>query len=826
LQENFNNLMENVNCFLPAGAELIYLTYPKKEPALILADFHRDNELELVVAYKLQQTPYISIFKQLGNQWKIVSTVQGKGYNLLYFKALNISSEKYKDLVIGWQLEAKWALLTIYQWTGKELKELSPPNIYYSKMDIEDMPSDKGCDGNLEIALWSKLSGNGYKTEIYRWHKDKLVPAPDVYPYYFKKVSRYYQSMVKESPYVDFYWYQLSEAQFKAGLFHQALQSVDTALSLHLIYTSKEKLMALKKQILLKIDSKAINLYKAPVRTSSGKKYGYIDNTGRFAIKPQFAEAMDFQTNGLAVVQLNNLYGLINTSGNFIVEPKYSYISDFSEGLAVAINNGSFLVLNEEGKILTSKAYNYISLYKDGRALFSQADENNRFLYGYLDKEGKEVIPAKYISGSDFVDGKALVQISQEEFALIDRDGNLLYSYNYPFVGHLGQGFLSFKESPSGKFGYIRESGEIAIPAQYSSLQAFKNGRAVVNLSESFPESKYGLIDTKGQFIIEAIYNDIIILNENRIAVGKAIDDQKPYYGSIYALTDKDGNFLTDFKYYNISDFKDGIASVYDDKYTFFINSQGKEMKDLPIVEGSGSLSIIDSLIQADIDQRLSYFSRSGKLLWEENKVIPLGKDHKVVVKKYKPNKDYLVYYPRIEGFVDKDIERTVNNKLKELSAVKPIKSSIQLDYSYTGDFNIQFYKNNLLVLELYGYNYPFGAAHGMPSENYVHINLVSGEFYKLENLFKAGNHYVKILSTIIEEEIKNNPDYSYVFPDAYTGIKEDQPFYLDEDNLYIYFQPYEIGPYAAGFPTFKIPFLDIMDIIHTEGSFWKAFKE
>lgn len=404
--------------------------------------------------------------------------------------------------------------------------------------------------------------------------------------------------------------------------------------------------------------------------------------------------------------------------------------------------------------------------------------------------------------------------------------GKVLNSYNYPLVGDLGEGFLSFKDSQSGKFGYIRESGKIAIPPQFSSTQAFKAGRAVVSISEDLPYNRVGLINTQGRFVINPIFNDIIILNENRVAIGKAIDKERPYYGSIYALADKDGDLLTDFKFYNISSFKDGLASVYDDKSTFFINKQGLEMTDLPIVQGSGTLSIVDSLIMATVDNQISYYSPAGKLLWEENRIIPLSKQYKVVVKKYKPNKDYLIYYPRVEGMANKAAERVVNSMLKDLSGVKPINPSIQLDYSYTGNFNISLFKNRLLVLELSGYNYPFGAAHGMPSEIYVHINLSSGEFYKLKDLFKTDSDYVKVLSDIIDNKIKNNPDYSYVFPDSYTGIKEDQPFYLDENNLYIYFQPYEIGPYAAGFPTFKIPFADIMDIIDVEGSFWKSFKE
>lgn len=112
-----------------------------------------------------------------------------------------------------------------------------------------------------------------------------------------------------------------------------------------------------------------------------------------------------------------------------------------------------------------------------------------------------------------------------------------------------------------------------------------------------------------------------------------------------------------------------------------------------------------------------------------------------------------------------------------------------------------------------------------MPSKIYPHIDLVSGKFYELKALFKLNSNYVKVLSDNIGEQIKNNPEYSYVFPDAYKGIQEDRPFYVGKDALYIYFYPYEIAPYAAGFPTFKIPYKDIMNIINANGEFWRAFN-
>lgn len=72
--------------------------------------------------------------------------------------------------------------------------------------------------------------------------------------------------------------------------------------------------------------------------------------------------------------------------------------------------------------------------------------------------------------------------------------------------------------------------------------------------------------------------------------------------------------------------------------------------------------------------------------------------------------------------------------------------------------------------MELWGYNYPLGAVHGVPTRTYAHIDLDSGKLYELKELFKKDSNYVKVLSDIIENQIKSNPEYSYVWSDSYKG--------------------------------------------------------
>jgi hypothetical protein len=245
-------------------------------------------------------------------------------------------------------------------------------------------------------------------------------------------------------------------------------------------------------------------------------------------------------------------------------------------------------------------------------------------------------------------------------------------------------------------------------------------------------------------------------------------------------------------------------------------------MEHLPIVSGSGSLRFEKTLIKGEIDNRLLYFNRTGELVWKQAVMIPLDKQYSVAEYKYKPNKDYLIYFPQIDGMENPE---NVNRTLKELAGVKPVPAHTQLESNYSGDFEIPFYKKNLLVIEITGYDYPFCAAHGMPVRKYAHINLKTGSIYQLKDLFKPGSPYVKVLSDNIADQIKSNNQYSsYLFPDQYHGIEVDQPFFISETGLNIYFNPYEIAAFAAGFPTFTIPFEDLEDIINRNSEFWKSF--
>ena len=75
----------------------------------------------------------------------------------------------------------------------------------------------------------------------------------------------------------------------------------------------------------------------APVATEDGS--GYINGAGCFAIPPLFGEAYSFE-GGLAIVSDNNgsrgKYGMIDKSGKFVIKPAFDNLALPSSGLSLA----------------------------------------------------------------------------------------------------------------------------------------------------------------------------------------------------------------------------------------------------------------------------------------------------------------------------------------------------------------------------------------------------------------------------------------------------------------------------------------------------------
>lgn len=244
-------------------------------------------------------------------------------------------------------------------------------------------------------------------------------------------------------------------------------------------------------------------------------KWGYIDDKGQWAIKPQYQMALDFH-DGLAMVkdtyQGGEVWDFINEKGQKVIQSEYFGFGTFlklydykvtiqphdffAEGLIpVSIQildptyEGSNIsgFLNKEGQLAIYGYYDRVYNFSDGMARIEKDGKT-----GYINKNGDYVIPPIFSSGGAFAEELApVMDVNSGKWGYVDKKGKFvippLYSKARRFSGGLAAVWKDFK------WGYITPDGSVAVPLQYRSADSFSDGYAFVTTeSDAFFINRHG----------------------------------------------------------------------------------------------------------------------------------------------------------------------------------------------------------------------------------------------------------------------------------------------------------------------------------------------
>ncbi|HLR34180.1 MAG TPA: WG repeat-containing protein [Tissierellales bacterium] len=579
-----------------------------------------------------------------------------------------------------------------------------------------------------------------------------------------------------------------------------------------------------------------VGLYPAYTKDKNTKKWGYIDEKGEFKVEPNYELVTEFDNNGLAKVYSNQLVGLINEDGRVILPPEYFEISEVKDGIFTAVGQDGYFIFDKSGlKLFETKDYSAIGESSDELLPVVKKDKEGNTKSGYIDKKGNVVIDPKYSNVWGFKNGRALVKVDEDKHLIIDKEGKELAELPYETVAPDEENEMFIFLNKDKHYGFLNEKGEVAIEPKYSKALPFEDGMAVVSPSDvEDKDKKWGVIDKENNYIIEPKYNSVAYLGEGLFAVTK---DKAEVYGEVEltkeAIINKEGKALTDYSYYFVGgvkspEVKNGYISVYDGEKTFLLDTKGKKAKDLPEIDGKGELEYRGKVIKAAIDDRLGYYTTDGELLWEEDNSYKLLGEGVVKEEKNIPNMLTTIYYPKVENLKNEKVEKQINKKLHKafvedvMADFKDVEEGLPL-------VNVNYdprRSNDMLIIQKSSYYHNQGAPLGMPMVRTYHIDLNTGEFYELKDIFKKDSNYTEVLDEIIKKQMEEKGTQGELFfVDDYKGIKEDQEFIMFKDYLQIYFYPYEIADYSSGFPAFNIPYEDIMDIIDTQSDAWWAFN-
>lgn len=220
-------------------------------------------------------------------------------------------------------------------------------------------------------------------------------------------------------------------------------------------------------------------------------------------------------SEGLASVCVNEKWGCINSKGEIVIPFEYENFLEFHDGLARINdydNNNESRFIDKEGKIVL-RTRESIRDFHEGLAII----ERNG-LYGYVNKKMELVLPCQYEEATDFNEGLAAVRLSNSnDWGYIDKEGNQVLPSIYGDCEEDEYGYAI----PSGMFseglahvciqrkwddyrknqGFIDRNGNTIIPMRFDAASDFSEGFARVMIEGDGVEEidwKWGFVDKYG----------------------------------------------------------------------------------------------------------------------------------------------------------------------------------------------------------------------------------------------------------------------------------------------------------------------------------------
>lgn len=385
-------------------------------------------------------------------------------------------------------------------------------------------------------------------------------------------------------------------------------------------------------------------------------KYGFFDDNGNVVIQPKYDDVweesdIDF-TNyfdsdiiaanhigfmpfeyGVTRVKVGKKWGIIDIKDHMIVKPMYDTIVPYCDGTYLVGAKGKVGIMNRSGQLLTPIKYEYIGIMSEGMAKIKLGNH-----MGYIDKNGKEVIPAKFpwpewtdkVYESNFSEGLAMVYTEKNsdghyKIGYIDKSGNMVLKTPYYSGEDFSEGIaeVRFSKDDEEYLGYIDKNGKLLFSLLLTGDfggYTFKHGVMIFDFTEDDVEG-CGLIDKNGKVIIKPTYFDM-----RRCSNGNILAISNTGNPTIYNNL---GKVLFNSNQVTINgDMDTGFDSISEDMIKISIKQLGK------VKQGFLDLNKNCIIVPEVYAKELHYFS-DGMALFvaEDNKIGYINKNGKAVIK-------------------------------------------------------------------------------------------------------------------------------------------------------------------------------------------------
>ncbi|QQR59463.1 MAG: WG repeat-containing protein [Candidatus Melainabacteria bacterium] len=381
----------------------------------------------------------------------------------------------------------------------------------------------------------------------------------------------------------------------------------------------------------------------------------YIDKMGKEVISGPFGHASDF-AGGIALVDVKSLellngewkvttspfekniqaIGLDGTvQDKYHQPPLHTFIDEFVLIPLPHAHDANYALVDKDWKEVSRLKAKTLGVYSGG-LISSQDDETQK--WGYVDKDGKQVIKPIYTEAKRFSEGLAGVrgdrpaidhsamQNLREKYKhvktptpelieeatkqmraatiamnapakiqFIDTTGKSVIPAQFTHAREFHEGFAAVKKD--GKWGFIDKSGATIIPFDYEWTDDFyKTSNGKIAAVEK--NGKVGFIDSNNKTILPFEYADARSFSED---LAPATID-----GKLWGFIDLSGKFMIEPKFMRANKFNNGRALVYSNERKDF----GKRKEDAQFLFLTGK----DALDHKDINKAVTAFNAAIKL--------------------------------------------------------------------------------------------------------------------------------------------------------------------------------------------------------------------
>ncbi|WP_075343926.1 WG repeat-containing protein [Tenacibaculum agarivorans] len=223
------------------------------------------------------------------------------------------------------------------------------------------------------------------------------------------------------------------------------------------------------------------------------------------------------------------------------------FFGAFNDGLTKIYNpkKNKFGFVNRNGKTVIPEVYKVVNDFSEGLASF-KTDDN---LYGFINTKGEKVIPAKYSKQPySFLSGRAKVLSKSGFFGYIDSKDDLVIDVQYRFATNFYKGYALVQKDEMSPVLLIDKNGTV--------------------VKEFGKDIKVKFQEKAHQFLTPAIH--VEYLTHVNSTLQQLVDFKKGIFinrFNRYGLLDMEGNVILDFKYSSLKDYNNGLVlAIYKDK--------------------------------------------------------------------------------------------------------------------------------------------------------------------------------------------------------------------------------------------------------------------